>query len=147
MNIVHILGRVGKDPEIKSFPSGDSLAQLTIATTEKWKDKNTGEKKEKTQWHNVVVRGSGLIKVVESYVKRGDLLRISGSLEYRQWEKDGVKRTSAEIVVGMKGDLQLLSNRGGENYGSQAYAKEQSQPAQRKSFAEDLEDEIPFNSV
>lgn len=137
MNIITLIGRVGREPEVKSFPSGGQIVTFSLATSERYKDKS-GEKVEKTQWHSITVRSDGLQKVVENYVNKGDMLAVSGQLEYRQWEKDGVKMTSAEIVVGMGGKIELLGG------GKEKNARAESQQAIKRSFADDLEDEIPF---
>ena len=137
MNIITLIGRVGREPEVKSFPSGGQIVTFSLATSERYKDKS-GEKVEKTQWHNIVVRADGLQKVVENYVNKGDMLAVSGQLEYRQWERDGVKMTSAEIVVGMGGKIELLGG------GKEKDARAESQQAVKRSFADDLEDSIPF---
>ena len=98
-NKVNLLGNVGKDPEIRTFPSGDKVANFTLATSESWKDKASGEKKTKTEWHNIVVRNGLLVDIVEKYVKKGAKLDIEGKLETRKWEKDGVTRSTTEIVL------------------------------------------------
>lgn len=97
VNIISILGRTGKDPEIKRLESGSVVANFTLATTDIWKDKS-GEKKESTQWHNCVAWGNAA-EIVEKYVHKGDQLYVSGKLVYEQWEKDGQKHTSAKIRV------------------------------------------------
>ena len=142
MNIITLIGRVGRDPEVKTFDSGSKIAQFSLATSEKWKDKATGEKKERTQWHQVKVQGDGLVGVVEAYVSKGDMLAITGALEYREWEKDGIKRVSAEIVVGMKGALELLGGKQSERSADDYEKPKMSTP--QKSFAQDLEDDVPF---
>lgn len=140
MNVITLIGRVGRDPEVKSFPSGGQIVTFSLATPERYKDKS-GEKVEKTQWHNIVVRADGLQKVVENYVSKGDMLAVSGQLEYRQWERDGVKMTSADIIVGMGGKIELLGGKQSER------DNDRERPAAKpaRSFADDLEDDIPFN--
>ena len=140
MNIITLIGRVGRDPEVKSFASGGQIVTLSLATSERYKDKS-GEKVEKTQWHNIVVRADGLQKVVENYVSKGDMLAVSGQLEYRQWERDGVKMTSADIIVGMGGKIELLGGKQSERDND----RERSALKQARSFADDLEDDIPFD--
>jgi single-strand DNA-binding protein len=141
MNSVILIGRVGKDPDIKSFQDGNRIANLSLATSERWKDKS-GEKKERVQWHNVVVRVDGLVGIVQQYVSKGDMLAVSGQLEYRQWEKDGVKHTSAEVVIGMGGKIELLGGKSSERDND----RERPAPRKQKSFAEDLDDsiDVPF---
>jgi single-strand DNA-binding protein len=145
MNIITLIGRVGKDPEVKTFESGNKIAQFSLATSEKWKDKATGEKKERTQWHQIKVQGDGLVGVIEAYVSKGDMLAVTGALEYRQWEKDGAKMTAAEIVVGIKGAIELLGGKQSERSNDDHEKPKPSAP--QKTFAHDLEDDIPFDAV
>ena len=98
VNKVTLIGRVGKDPEVRNLESGVTVANTSLATSESYKDKTTGEKKETTEWHNLVF-WRGLADVVAKYVHKGDLLYIEGKLTTRSWEKDGVKRYTTEIVV------------------------------------------------
>lgn len=100
LNKVELIGRLGKDPEVKNLSNGSSVANFSVATSETWKDKRTGEKQEKTEWHNIVVWNENTIKFVEDYCKKGDLVRIEGKIQTRKWEdKDGVDRYSTEIVI------------------------------------------------
>lgn len=109
INKVTLLGNVGKDPEIRSFQNGGRVANFTLATSESWKDKTTGEKKTATEWHNIVVKNDGLIEIVEKYVKKGAKLHIEGKLETRKWEKDGVAHYMTEIVLyPYSGEIVLL---------------------------------------
>ena len=95
VNKVILVGNLGRDPEIKSFPSGDRIAEFSVATSERWNDKATGEKKEKTEWHRVVVRNDNLVKVVENYVKKGSKVYVEGQLQTREWtDQAGQKRYS-----------------------------------------------------
>ena len=141
VNRVIILGTLGGDPQITSFPSGDRIAALAVATNERWTDKASGEKKEKTEWHKVVIRNDSLVKVAENYLSKGSKVYIEGQLQTREWtDKDGSKRYATEIVIGkFKGELTLISE------GKQREARAESQQAVKRSFADDLEDsEIPF---
>jgi single-strand DNA-binding protein len=140
MNIVNLVGRIGRDPEIKTFDNGNKIAQFSLATSEKWKDKTTGEKKERTQWHQIKVQGDGLVGVVENWVKKGDMLAVTGSIEYREYEKDGIKRIAPEIIIGMKGGLYLISSGSADRAPSEP--TKSAEPA--RTFAEDLEDDLPF---
>jgi single-strand DNA-binding protein len=154
LNQVELIGNCGQDPDIKSLNSGDRVANLSIATSETWKDKTSGERKEKTEWHRIVVFGDGLVKVIESYVRKGSKIYIQGSLQTRSWEKDGVKQYATEIVLKpFNGKLLLLdgksdgggdrgSDRGGYSGGGQNQAAGQTQ--RREEFSADLDDEIPF---
>jgi single-strand DNA-binding protein len=98
LNKVQLIGRVGKDPEIKTFSNGGSIANFSIATSESWKDKTTGEKKESTEWTNISVSGP-LVGVVEKYVHKGDQIYVEGKLKTRSWEKDGVTKYITEVIV------------------------------------------------
>ncbi len=112
LNKVTLIGNVGKDPEIRSFQSGDRVANFSLATSERWKDKSSGEKKEKTEWHNISVTNQGLVKLVESYVKKGSRLYIEGQLQTRKWEKDGQNHYTTEVVLRpYNGEIKLLSSR------------------------------------
>src|ERR1700761_7850770 len=96
INEVNLLGNVGKDPEIKTFQNGGRVASFSVATTEAWKDKTSGERKTDTEWHNVVVKSDGLVGIIEKYVKKGSKIHIEGKLETRKWEKGGVTRYTTE---------------------------------------------------
>lgn len=118
INAVCLLGNVGKDPEIRTLNNGDKVARLTLATSESWKDKNTGEKIEKTEWHTIVCFNDGLVGVIEKYVTKGSKIAINNAaLQTRKWEKDGIDRYSTEIVISkFKGELTLCG--GGEERGA-----------------------------
>jgi single-strand DNA-binding protein len=109
VNKVILIGNLGKDPEVRYFPSGDAIANATIATTEGWKDKQTGEQKEATEWHNVVFPGK-LGEIAGKYLKKGSKVYVEGSLRTRKWEKDGVTRYTTEIRVQ---DMQMLDGKPG----------------------------------
>jgi len=115
VNKVILVGNVGKDPEIRRTQDGRPIANLTLATSESWRDKNTGEKKEKTEWHRVVIFNEGLCKVVEQYVKKGAKLYIEGQLQTRKWQnKEGQDQYSTEVVLqGFSGALTMLDGRAG----------------------------------
>lgn len=113
VNRVFLIGNVGGDPEIKYLPSGGAVANVTLATSQEWKDKNTGEQKSQVEWHRVVFFNR-LAEVVGEYVKKGSKLYIEGSLRTRSWEQDGVKRYATEIVAG---EMQMLDSRGGSSIG------------------------------
>ena len=119
VNKVILVGNLGRDPEIRSMPNGDRIANLSIATSEQWRDKSSGERKEKTEWHRVVVFNDNIVKVVENYVKKGSTVYIEGALQTRKWtDKDGVEKYSTEIVVGkFKGELTMLGGRDGGSQG------------------------------
>ena len=109
VNKVILIGNLGKDPEVRYFPNGDAVCNVTLATTESWTDKQSGEKKEMTEWHNVVFRRK-LAEIAGQYLKKGAKVYVEGSLRTRKWEKDGIDRYTTEIMVN---DMQMLDGRGG----------------------------------
>jgi single-strand DNA-binding protein len=140
VNKVILIGNVGKDPEIRSTQDGREIANLSLATSESWKDKGTGERKEKTEWHRVVVFNDGLVGVVKNYVKKGHKLYLEGTLQTRKWtDKDGVEKYSTEVVLqGFNGTLVMLTGKESQSEHNEAKANAyQPQPAA-------LDDEIPF---
>tara|TARA_B100000029_G_scaffold435979_1_gene450348 strand:- start:64 stop:525 length:462 start_codon:yes stop_codon:yes gene_type:complete len=149
LNKVLLIGRLGNDPEIKQMVNGKSVARLSIATSNTWKDKNTGEKKEKTEWHRVVIFNEGLVKVVQQYVKKGAQVYIEGQLSTRKWkdEKSGVDRYSTEIILqGFNSSFKILSSKNNnqiENIQDNTPEKS-SLPNEENITSNDLDDEIPF---
>lgn len=140
-NRVIIQGNVGKDPDIKTFSNGGKIANFSIATSESWKDKATGEKKEKTQWHNISVRNTHLISVVENYVRKGSSVLVEGQLETRKWEKDGVTHYSTEVCLNQfNGSLTLMGSKKGGDSSSPSTAT----PAETTPALDAMNDEIPF---
>lgn len=166
VNKVILVGNLGADPEIRRLNSGDAVVNLRIATSESWRDKNSGERKEKTEWHQVVIFNDQLAKVAEQYLKKGMKVYIEGQLQTRKWEKDGVERYTTEIVLQkFRGELQMLDARGqGEGGGQVSYDRGgarsggsdfgQSGPSDfgsrggggggGRSSSRDLDDDIPF---
>ena len=150
VNKVILIGNLGKDPEVKYMPSGDAVANVTLATSETWNDKSTGEKKEKTEWHRVVFFGK-LAEIVGQYCKKGSKIYVEGQLQTRKWQgQDGQDRYSTEVVVrGFNGTMQMLDSRG---QGGGGYAPAQSAPqAQPQQAApapatvdDSFDDDIPF---
>ena len=121
VNKVILVGNLGADPEIRRLNSGDPVVNLRIATSETWRDKASGERKEKTEWHNVVIFNDNLAKVAEQYLKKGMKVYLEGALQTRKWEKDGVERYTTEVVLQkFRGELQMLDARG--QGGDVAYA-------------------------
>jgi single-strand DNA-binding protein len=120
VNKVILIGNLGKDPEIRRTQDGRPIANLTVATSETWRDKNTGERKEKTEWHRVVIFNEGLCKVVEQYLKKGAKVYIEGALQTRKWtDQSGVEKYSTEVVLqGFNSTLTMLDGRGGGGGGS-----------------------------
>ena len=149
LNKVLLIGRLGADPEIKQMVNGKSVARLSLATSQSWKDKNTGERKEKTEWHRVVVFNEGLVNVVQQYVKKGAQVYIEGQLTTRKWkdEKSGIDRYSTEIVLqGYNSSLTMLDSRNSKNDGSNL-VKENKSSLPNDNLNQDnsdLDDEIPF---
>jgi len=159
VNKVILIGNLGKDPEIRRTQDGRPIANLTVATSETWRDKNTGERKEKTEWHRVVIFNEGLCKVVEQYVKKGSKVYIEGALQTRKWtDQSGVEKYSTEVVLqGFNSVLTMLDGRGGGgggNFGSDDSGDfGSSSPvssAPRRAVAasggrnSDMDDDIPF---
>ena len=148
LNKVLLIGRLGADPEIKQMVNGKSVARLSLATSQSWKDKNTGEKKEKTEWHRVVVFNEGLVNVVQQYLKKGAQVYIEGQLSTRKWkdEQSGQDKYSTEILIqGYNSSLTMLGGggRGIQNDNSpQQISKSSSDVSQMEQ--NDLDDEIPF---
>tara|TARA_B110000014_G_C19614540_1_gene325103 strand:- start:84 stop:542 length:459 start_codon:yes stop_codon:yes gene_type:complete len=148
LNKVLLIGRLGADPEIKQMVNGKSVARLSLATSNSWKDKSTGEKKEKTEWHRVVIFNEGLINVVQQYVKKGAQVYIEGQLTTRKWtdEKSGTDKYSTEIVLqGYNSTFTILSGKNNQTTISQDNPEAKSSlPDESASGTSDLDDEIPF---
>ena len=150
LNKVLLIGRLGADPEIKQMINGKSVARLSLATSQSWKDKNTGEKKEKTEWHRIVVFNEGLVNVVQQYLKKGAQVYIEGQLSTRKWkdEKSGQDKYSTEVVIqGYNSSLTMLGGGGGSassanDSPSQKISKNLDDGSQVPQ--NDLDDEIPF---
>lgn len=158
VNKVILVGNLGRDPEIRAMQSGDKVCNLSIATSESWKDKNSGERKENTQWHRVVIFNQGLVKVCESYLKKGAKVYIEGQLETRKWtDKDGTEKYSTEVVLRpFRGELTMLDAKGG---GGSSFQDNEPPPYESSSSysgggqaraaagggrVDEMEDEIPF---
>ena len=148
LNKVLLIGRLGADPEIKQMVNGKSVARFSLATSNTWKDKNTGEKKEKTEWHRIVIFNEGLVKVVQQYVKKGAQVYVEGQLTTRKWkdEKAGVDKYSTEIVLqGFNSSFKILSNKSNQIENLQDDTQEKSSlPKDDNIPSNDLDDEIPF---
>lgn len=143
VNKVIIIGNLGADPEVKSFQNGGRIANLRIATSESWKDKQTGERKERTEWHSVSIQSDGLAGVAERYLRKGSKVYIEGQLRTRKWQdRDGNDRYTTEVVVGgIGGSLVMLD--GAKGAGSDTGAQQQANH-QQSGFADDLDDSVPF---
>ncbi|MGE3644154.1 MAG: single-stranded DNA-binding protein [Beijerinckiaceae bacterium] len=113
VNKVILVGNLGRDPEVRTFANGGKVCNLAIATSESWRDKNTGERKEKTEWHRVAIFNDGLVRIAEQYLKKGSKVYLEGQLQTREWERDGQKHYTTEIVLqGFNGNLTMLDGRG-----------------------------------
>ena len=148
LNKVLLIGRLGADPEIKQMVNGKSVARLSLATSQTWKDKNSGEKKEKTEWHRIVVFNEGLVNVVQQYLKKGAQIYVEGQLTTRKWkdEKAGIDRYSTEIVLqGFNSTFKILSSKNSQIENLKDNDSEKSSlPNNDTSSSSDLDDEIPF---
>ena len=159
VNKVILVGNLGRDPEVRTFPSGDRVANVTMATTESWKDKNTGERKELTEWHRLVFRG-GLAGIVEQYLRKGSQIYVEGSIRTRKYtDKDGAEKQISEISVN---EMTMLGSRQGQGAPSgdddssggysrpapasrpAAQAPKAATPAKSASGFDDMDDDIPF---
>jgi single-strand DNA-binding protein len=161
LNKVMLIGNLGADPEVKSFANGGRIANLRIATSENWKDKGTGERKERTEWHTVVLQSDGLVGVAEKYLRKGSKVYIEGQLRTRKWQdQSGNDRYSTEVSVGVGGVMTMLDGApgggsGGGGGGQRSGGWNDSAPSgggssdrgaaqDRGGFADDLDDDIPF---
>ena len=145
LNKVLLIGRLGADPEVKQMVNGKSVARLSLATSQSWKDKNTGEKKEKTEWHRIVVFNEGLVNVVKQYLKKGAQIYVEGQISTRKWkdEQSGQDKYSTEIIIqGYNSSLTMLGGGGSSNITNQENTKSIEDTSQ--AVQNDLDDEIPF---
>ncbi|HEX6860134.1 MAG TPA: single-stranded DNA-binding protein [Caulobacteraceae bacterium] len=154
VNKVILIGNLGADPEIRTLNSGDRVANLRIATSESWRDRASGEKKERTEWHRVVIFNDNLVKVAENYLRKGAKVYIEGAIQTRKWtDQSGQEKYSTEVVLQkFRGELTMLDGRGGDaggsgdsDYGGGFSGGQRTQPSgPREDFSADLDDEIPF---
>jgi single-strand DNA-binding protein len=142
VNKVILVGNLGKDPEVRRMTSGDPVVNLSIATSESWRDKASGERKEKTEWHRVVIFNKNLAEVAEKYLRKGAKVYVEGQLQTRKWtDKDGAEKYSTEVVLqNFRGELTMLDGRNGGEGGQSRGAGEAPASFQR----DELDDEIPF---
>ncbi len=145
VNKVILIGNLGSDPEVKYMPSGDAVANLSLATSETWKDKNSGEMKEKTEWHRVVLFGK-VAEVAGQYLKKGSKVYIEGQLQTRKWQgQDGQDRYTTEVVVrGFNGSMQMLDSRGGDFAPAQTGGGAPASKPQPAMVDDGFDDDIPF---
>lgn len=149
INKVILVGNVGQDPEIRSMSDGREIANFSLATSESWKDKNSGEKKEKTEWHRVVIFSQGLVNIAKNYVKKGTKLYVEGALQTRKWtDKDGAEKYTTEIVLqNFNSSMQILDSRDRNSAGSGDYSSGSSSSNRSRNndiAIEETDDEIPF---
>lgn len=148
VNKVILIGNVGGDPDVRYLPNGNAVANVTLATSDSWKDKQTGALQERTEWHRVSFFGK-LAEVVGEYVRKGSKLYIEGRLQTREWEKDGVKRYTTEVIVDIGGQMQMLDGKpeGGQQRPQQQRPAQQPQrqPQNQQAAPPDaFDDDIPF---
>ena len=149
LNKVLLIGRLGADPEVKQMVNGKSVARISVATSQSWKDKSTGEKKEKTEWHRIVVFNEGLVKVVQQYLKKGAQIYVEGQLSTRKWkdEQSGQDKYSTEIIIqGYNSSLTMLggTNSSGINQSTSPQKDTKSSNDDLSISQNDLDDDIPF---
>ena len=145
LNKVLLIGRLGADPEVKQMVNGKSVARLSLATSQTWKDKNTGEKKEKTEWHRIVVFNEGLVNVVQQYLKKGAQIYVEGQLNTRKWkdEQSGQDKYSTEVVIqGYNSSLVMLG--GGNQNSISTQDSKQKFDDSSQVVQNELDDDIPF---
>ncbi|WP_411288447.1 single-stranded DNA-binding protein [Phenylobacterium sp.] len=154
VNKVILVGNLGADPEIRTLTSGDRVANLRVATSETWRDRTSGERKERTEWHRVVIFNDNLVKVAESYLRKGSKIYIEGAIQTRKWaDQSGVEKYSTEVVLQkFRGELTMLDGRGGDaeqgegggHSGGFSSGPKAQGSGPREDFSADLDDEIPF---
>ena len=149
LNKVQLIGRLGADPEIKQMVNGKNVARLSIATSQSWKDKNSGEKKEKTEWHRIVIFNEGLVNVVQQYLKKGANIYVEGQLSTRKWkdEATGQDKYSTEVILqGYNSNLTMLDNRNRSDQSNNLVSENKSNLPNDNLNQDisELDDEIPF---
>ena len=155
VNKVILLGNLGRDPEVRNFPNGGKVANFSIATSENWKDRNTGERRERTEWHNVSITNEALVRVAEQYLKKGSKVYVEGQLETRKWQDQaGNDRYTTEVVLRpYRGELTMLDSRNsssdlqGSDYSQLQNTSQNSDVSnsdQENFSSNDMDDEIPF---
>ena len=149
VNKVILLGNLGRDPEIRSMQSGSKMASFSIATSKRWKDRNTQEQKEKTSWHNIVVFGDGLVNIVENYVKKGSKIYVEGELQTRKWQdQEGNDKYTTEVILqGYNCNLTLLDSRNNTNQSTETQQETSltdDSMESKSTDSDDSEEDIPF---
>jgi len=149
VNKVTLVGNLGRDPEIRAMQNGDKIVQLSVATSDRWKDKNSGEQRERTEWHRIVIFNDALGRIAEQYLKKGSTVYLEGQLQTRKWtdQQSGQEKYTTEVVLQRyKGELTLLGSRP-ENQLENQYNNaqiDQTEQISEPNIASDLDDEIPF---
>ena len=147
LNKILLIGRLGADPEVKQMVNGKSVARLSLATSQSWKDKNSGEKKEKTEWHRIVVFNEGLVNVIQQYLKKGAQIYVEGQLSTRKWkdEQSGQDKYSTEIILqGYNSTLTMLGGSNSNNISNTSSTNNNELDQTNQQNSSDLDDEIPF---
>jgi single-strand DNA-binding protein len=146
VNKVILVGNLGKDPEVRRMTSGEPVVNLSVATSESWRDKASGERKEKTEWHRVVIFNKNLADVAEKYLRKGSKVYVEGQLQTRKWtDKDGQEKYSTEVVLqNFRGELTMLDGRGGEGGGGGGGGGRGASEAPASFQRDEMDDEIPF---
>ena len=155
VNKVILIGNLGGDPETRYMPNGNAVCNITLATSDSWKDRNTGQLQERTEWHRVVFFGK-IAEIAGQYLRKGSKIYVEGRLQTREWEKDGIKRYTTEVVVDIGGQMQMLDSRedsGSQNSGRDTQSQQQATqrqaqkaqvpPEQDAGFG-NFDDDIPF---
>jgi len=151
VNKVILVGNLGRDPEIRTLNSGDRVANFSVATSEQWRDRGSGERRERTEWHRVVIFNDNLVKVAESYLRKGSKVYIEGALQTRKFtDQSGQERTTTEVVLQkFRGELTMLDGRGegasdDRDPGGYSSGPRHQASGPKETFSADLDDEIPF---
>ena len=148
LNKVTLIGNLGQDPEVRSTQNGGEIATFSIGTTESWKDKNTGERKDITEWHRIVIYSQGLVGIAKNYLKKGSKIYIEGSLQTRKWtDNQGIERYTTEVVLqNYNSNLQMLDSRdrAGGSMSDNSYNQSTSSKKTNDVMIEENDDEIPF---
>lgn len=148
VNKVILVGNLGRDPDINTMSNGNLVANLSLATSETWKDRATGERKERTEWHKIVIFNEGLVKIAEQYLRKGSTIYIEGQLQTRKWGEEGAEKYTTEVVLQKyRGELTMLGGRadtdGYDNSDSISYQQAKN-GSSTEIVKDDLDDEIPF---
>ena len=150
VNKVTLVGNLGRDPEVRAMQNGDKIVQLSVATSDRWKDKNSGEQRERTEWHRVVIFNDALGRIAEQYLKKGSTVYLEGQLQTRKWtdQQSGQEKYTTEVVLQRyRGELTLLGSRTENqisNYQDNPQIDQSNQISMSNDIASDLDDEIPF---